>query len=82
MSSGRRGGREGGIFDGARDDGRSADGQRTATTGVSHVPWLRIFNTRSSPAANTQIWTGRRRVQVVRGYQSDPGGRLRELVGF
>jgi len=44
---------------------------RTATTGVSPVPWLRILNTRSLPAAKTQVWTGRGRVQVVRGNQSD-----------
>jgi len=38
-------------------------------TGVDPVPGLGIFNTRSSPAAKTQAWIGRRRVQVVKGNQ-------------
>jgi len=40
-------------------------------TGVDPVPGLGIFNTRSSPAAKAQAWIGRRRVQVVRGNQSN-----------
>ena len=69
MSDGRRGGGTAGY-----SMERMISLLRTATIGVGPVPWLRIFNIRSSLAAKTQVWTGRRRVQVVGGNQSDREG--------